>query len=155
VRRKITSRQTDYIFVGRFSMCTTFDLKFRELMRRVVGVHGSACSISGMRYTHIEDAVKKERERKRRERERGGRERMGFKTRWGSGPGRLRRRPFCSFSGEMSGERTKSRDRSSTRNPVWEQDARESSVCECAGMKSVCSPSISLSTHIPGTSMWD
>ena len=53
-------------------MCTTFDLKFRELMRRVVGVHGSACSISGMRYTHIEDAVKKERERKRRERERGG-----------------------------------------------------------------------------------
>jgi len=67
-------------------------------MRRVVGVHGSACSISGMRYTHIEDAVKKERERKRRERERGGRERMGFKTRWGSGPGRLRRRPFCSFS---------------------------------------------------------
>lgn len=36
------------------------------------------------------------------------------------------------FHGEMSGERTKSRDRSSTRNPVWEQDARvlRSRTCE-------------------------
>lgn len=48
------------------------------------------------------------------------------------------------FHGEMSGERTKSRDRSSTRNPVWEQDARESSVRERASVKSVRSPSISL-----------
>lgn len=124
-------------------------------MQRVVGVHGSACT-SGMRYTRIEDegTVKRERERSREGKKNRKKTRMGFKTRWGSGPGKLYRPTFLfSFHGEMNGERTKSRDRSSTRNPVWEQDARESSVRERASVKSVRSSSISLSARIPGTSM--
>lgn len=61
---------------------------------------------------------------------------------------------LLSFRGKMSAGRTKSRDRSSTRNPVWEENAQVISRSRtCESVKLVRSPSILLSTRILGTSM--